>query len=78
MKTAAELFRPLTVSDAVGGVLPIGNDGALDREDLVDAAHCFAGERQFAKIGQLEEFPPARRLGDRTVELTPLTRTPTG
>jgi len=44
-------------------------DLALDREDRVDAAHCFDGEWRLAQISQLEEFAPtmapARRLGDR-------------
>ena len=42
---------------------------ALDREDLVNAAHRFDGEGRFTEIGQHEEFAPAMapvgRLGDR-------------
>jgi hypothetical protein len=53
--------EPLLGSDTV--------DLALDREDLVDAAHRFDGQRRFAEIGQYEEFAsamaPAGRLGDR-------------
>jgi len=53
--------EPLRGGDAV--------DLALDREDLVNAAHGFDGQRRFAEIGQHEEFAPAmapaRRLGDR-------------
>jgi hypothetical protein len=44
--------EPLLGSDTV--------DLALDREDLVDAAHCFDRQRRFAEIGQHEEFAPAR------------------
>jgi hypothetical protein len=44
-------------------------DFALHREDRVDAAHRFDGERRLAQISRLEEFAtavaPARGLGDR-------------
>jgi hypothetical protein len=35
-------------------------DLALDREDLVNAAHGFDGQRRFTEIGQHEEFAPAK------------------
>jgi len=44
-------------------------DLALDREDLVNAAHRFDSQRRFAEIGEHEEFAPATapagRPGDR-------------